>query len=146
MPDLHPLPGRRYDFLQLVAGVGWLVRDGKPYANASLALEDMATQETGPSFSTVLTARTALGHDAAGRLLAVTFDGVTPAEGGSLYTRCAAWHRCGRHGGTHAGKKMDHGDAPTCHAGGGTLGNVAALKGGTPQAVASVGVGDVCLH
>ena len=37
---------------------------------------------------------------------------------------------------------MDHGNAPTCHTGGGTLGNVAALKGGAPQAVASVGVGE----
>ena len=37
---------------------------------------------------------------------------------------------------------MDHGDAPTCHTGGGTLGNVAALKGGASKAVASVGVGE----
>ena len=45
------------------------------------------------------------------------------------------------HGGTHAGKKVDHGNAPTCHSGGGALGNLAAI-GGAPQAVATVGVGE----
>ena len=48
----------------------------------------------------------------------------------------------GRHGGTQAGKKVDHGKAPTCHSGGGALGNLAAIEGGAPQAVAAVGVGE----
>lgn len=61
-------------FQQLIAGVIWLVRDGQNYVSVSKEIEDMSTQETGPSFTTVKAPRLALGHDADGRLMLVSVD------------------------------------------------------------------------
>ena len=59
-------------FDQLVGGVGWLVRDGKPFVYDSMNyLEDMGAQETGKRFATIVSGRTALGHDKDGNIMIV---------------------------------------------------------------------------
>lgn len=59
-------------FDQLVGGVGWLVRDGKPFVYDSMDyLEDMGAQETGNRFATIVSGRTALGHDKHGNIMIV---------------------------------------------------------------------------
>jgi exopolysaccharide biosynthesis protein len=66
---------QQFDFDQLVGGVIWLVRNGLSYVNVSETLEDMTTQETGPTFVTVRAGRIALGHDLAGRIMILAMDG-----------------------------------------------------------------------
>ena len=58
-------------YRQLVSGVIWLVRNGTNYVNESMYLECAAHQNTGKmsTFSNVLSARTAIGHDSEGRIV-----------------------------------------------------------------------------
>jgi hypothetical protein len=72
-------------FLNLIAGLVWLVRKGKNYVDESLKIENMTFQTTGDSFATVLSARTAVGHDAKGRIFLVQVDGKTGKRGINLY-------------------------------------------------------------
>uniref|UniRef100_A0A8C6WL75 N-acetylglucosamine-1-phosphodiester alpha-N-acetylglucosaminidase n=1 Tax=Neogobius melanostomus TaxID=47308 RepID=A0A8C6WL75_9GOBI len=73
-------------FVQLVSGVVWLLRDGQVYINESLQAECDETQMTGAFryFVDVISARTAVGHDAAGRVVLVQIDGQTKYRGMSL--------------------------------------------------------------
>ncbi|XP_029361159.1 N-acetylglucosamine-1-phosphodiester alpha-N-acetylglucosaminidase isoform X2 [Echeneis naucrates] len=74
-------------FVQLVSGVVWLLRNGKVYINESLTAECDKTQETGAfrTFVDVVSARTAVGHDAEGRLILFQIDGQTRVRGMSLW-------------------------------------------------------------
>lgn len=74
-------------FVQLVSGVVWLLRDGEVYINYSLQAECDKTQETGAFryFVDVISARTAVGHDAAGRVVLVQIDGQTGVRGMNLW-------------------------------------------------------------
>ncbi|XP_068997176.1 N-acetylglucosamine-1-phosphodiester alpha-N-acetylglucosaminidase [Embiotoca jacksoni] len=74
-------------FVQLVSGVVWLLRNGEVYINQSLQAECDKTQETGRfrSFVDVVSARTAVGHDAEGRLILFHIDGQTGKRGMSLW-------------------------------------------------------------
>ncbi|XP_037129930.1 N-acetylglucosamine-1-phosphodiester alpha-N-acetylglucosaminidase [Syngnathus acus] len=74
-------------FVQLVSGVMWLLRNGEVYVNSSLKAECKGTQETGSLqyFTDVISARTALGHDAEGRVVLVQIDGQTGERGMNLW-------------------------------------------------------------
>ncbi|XP_077431138.1 N-acetylglucosamine-1-phosphodiester alpha-N-acetylglucosaminidase [Vanacampus margaritifer] len=74
-------------FVQLVSGVMWLVRNGEVYVNSSLKAECDETQETGSLryFADVVSARTALGHDAKGSVILLQLDGQTGERGMSLW-------------------------------------------------------------
>ncbi|XP_028280919.1 N-acetylglucosamine-1-phosphodiester alpha-N-acetylglucosaminidase [Parambassis ranga] len=74
-------------FVQLVSGVVWLLRNGKVYINESLEAECDKTQETGVfrKFVDVVSARTAVGHDAQGRLILFHIDGQTELRGMNLW-------------------------------------------------------------
>ena len=63
-------------YTQLVGGVGWLVRNGALFVNESAALEGIDR-----NFVDLLSARSAIGHDAEGRLIHVEFDGKTDERG-----------------------------------------------------------------
>jgi hypothetical protein len=69
--------GGKGAFTELVAGVVWLVRDGASFVSKSMEMEDMKTQNTGRSFADVMSARTAIGHDAKGRVMVLHVDGKT---------------------------------------------------------------------
>ena len=65
-------------FQELISGILWLVRDGKNYLKESLKEEDTeAFQNTGNSFATVQSARTAIGHDKHGKLIILQIEGET---------------------------------------------------------------------
>eukprot|EP01062_Namystynia_karyoxenos_P039889 TRINITY_DN29015_c0_g1_i1.p1 TRINITY_DN29015_c0_g1~~TRINITY_DN29015_c0_g1_i1.p1 ORF type:complete len:637 (+),score=174.63 TRINITY_DN29015_c0_g1_i1:90-1913(+) len=73
--------------LQMVSGVGWIVRRGRPFVGPSMRYEDMSTQETGDAslFRSLRAPRLALGHDAQGQLLLLAVDGASyRGEGASL--------------------------------------------------------------
>ncbi|XP_038618636.1 N-acetylglucosamine-1-phosphodiester alpha-N-acetylglucosaminidase [Tachyglossus aculeatus] len=74
-------------FVQLVSGVVWLLRAGRSYVNESLEVECDKTQETGTfaKFASVVSARTALGHDEEGRLVLFHADGQTDRRGINLW-------------------------------------------------------------
>lgn len=74
-------------FVQLVSGVVWLLRNGKVYIKESMEAECNKTQETGHfnTFVDVVSARTAVGHDAEGRLMLFHFDGQTGVRGLNLW-------------------------------------------------------------
>lgn len=74
-------------FVQLVAGVGWLVRNGKSYIYDSFNVEFDKTQEQANlwSFSQFLSARVAIGHDKLGAIKMVVIDGETRKRGMGLY-------------------------------------------------------------
>ncbi|XP_071427116.1 N-acetylglucosamine-1-phosphodiester alpha-N-acetylglucosaminidase [Pithys albifrons albifrons] len=74
-------------FVQLVSGVVWLLRDGEVYINESRAAECGDTQTTGTfdRFISVISARTAVGHDRQGRLVLVHVDGQTESRGVNLW-------------------------------------------------------------
>ncbi|KAM3836180.1 N-acetylglucosamine-1-phosphodiester alpha-N-acetylglucosaminidase-like, partial [Diretmus argenteus] len=74
---------RNNPFVQLVSGVVWLLRNGQVYINQSLEAECDKTQETGVfrDFVDVVSARTAVGHDAEGRLVLFHMDGQTHHRG-----------------------------------------------------------------
>ncbi|XP_051636790.1 N-acetylglucosamine-1-phosphodiester alpha-N-acetylglucosaminidase [Manacus candei] len=74
-------------FVQLVSGVVWLLRDGEVYINESRDAECGDTQTTGTfdKFISVISARTAVGHDRQGRLVLVHVDGQTESRGVNLW-------------------------------------------------------------
>uniref|UniRef100_A0A8C9Z4M8 N-acetylglucosamine-1-phosphodiester alpha-N-acetylglucosaminidase n=1 Tax=Sander lucioperca TaxID=283035 RepID=A0A8C9Z4M8_SANLU len=74
-------------FVQLVSGVVWLLRNGEVYINQSLKAECDKTQETGnfQTFVDVVSARTAVGHDAEGKLILFHIDGQTGVRGMNLW-------------------------------------------------------------
>lgn len=74
-------------FVQLVSGVVWLLRNGEVYINQSLEAECDKTQETGVLryFVDVVSARTAVGHDAEGKLILFQIDGQTERRGMNLW-------------------------------------------------------------
>lgn len=74
-------------FLQLVSGVVWLLRNGTSYVSESIKAECRDTEETGAMdlFASVLSARTALGHDNKGRVMMAQVDGKTHKRGIDLY-------------------------------------------------------------
>uniref|UniRef100_A0A3Q3FZI1 N-acetylglucosamine-1-phosphodiester alpha-N-acetylglucosaminidase n=1 Tax=Labrus bergylta TaxID=56723 RepID=A0A3Q3FZI1_9LABR len=78
---------RSNPFVQLISGVVWLLRNGEVYINQSLQAECDKTQETGffREFVDVVSARTAVGHDAEGRLILFQIDGQTKIRGMSLW-------------------------------------------------------------
>lgn len=68
-------------FQQLIAGVLWLVKDGKSYVDQSRKFESPSSR-----FVTMAAPRTALAFDSRGRLLVVAIDGDEPTDRGlSLY-------------------------------------------------------------
>ncbi|XP_071824671.1 N-acetylglucosamine-1-phosphodiester alpha-N-acetylglucosaminidase-like isoform X2 [Apostichopus japonicus] len=73
-------------FIQLVGGVGWLIRDGEVYLDESLKAECSDTEETGTmeQFFNVKAARSIVGSDKNGRLVLANVDGRTSSEGVSL--------------------------------------------------------------
>ncbi|XP_051999903.1 N-acetylglucosamine-1-phosphodiester alpha-N-acetylglucosaminidase [Xyrauchen texanus] len=73
-------------FVQLISGVVWLLRAGEIYISESIQAECDKTQETGTfqSFVDVVSARTAVGHDAEGRLILFHVDGQTKTRGMNL--------------------------------------------------------------
>ncbi|XP_062394468.1 N-acetylglucosamine-1-phosphodiester alpha-N-acetylglucosaminidase isoform X2 [Sardina pilchardus] len=77
---------RENPFVQLVSGVVWLLRNGRVYINESMEAECSTSQKTGSfgEFVNVLSARTAVGHDAEGRLVLFHIDGQTYRRGMSL--------------------------------------------------------------
>ena len=86
-------------FDTLISGLVWLVRQGRPYVAESLAAkgkiipgtsqigngEDMSAQSNGPNFANILSARTALGYDIAGRLMILQVEGESFIHGMNLY-------------------------------------------------------------
>uniref|UniRef100_UPI00358FB1F5 N-acetylglucosamine-1-phosphodiester alpha-N-acetylglucosaminidase isoform X2 n=1 Tax=Myxine glutinosa TaxID=7769 RepID=UPI00358FB1F5 len=72
---------------EFVAGVGWLVRNGKIYINESKEQECSDTQETGTidRFINAPSARTVVGHDSYGRLIIVHIEGHTGYRGMNLW-------------------------------------------------------------
>ncbi|XP_059156605.1 N-acetylglucosamine-1-phosphodiester alpha-N-acetylglucosaminidase-like [Physella acuta] len=74
------------DFVQLVGGVIWLVRDGVSYVEESKQIECPDTEETGTMerFVSVISARTAVGHDKQGRIHMVQVNGKTDQYGINL--------------------------------------------------------------
>ncbi|OWF53521.1 N-acetylglucosamine-1-phosphodiester alpha-N-acetylglucosaminidase [Mizuhopecten yessoensis] len=74
------------DFLQLVGGVIWLVRNGEVYVRESLNIECADMQETGSleTFTNIVSARTAVGVDRQGRVLLIQVDGKSYSRGVSL--------------------------------------------------------------
>ena len=73
-------------FVQLISGVGWILRKGELYLEESKRAECADTQETGSiqRFFNVRSARTLLGHDANGSVHLVQFDGKTDKRGVNL--------------------------------------------------------------
>jgi len=73
-------------FVQLIAGVVWLVRDGKPYVDQSMLLEESDTMESGTlnNFVTINSARVALGHDRDGNIKIIQYDGQSYDHGPNL--------------------------------------------------------------
>ena len=71
------------DFVQLVGGVIWVLKDGEDYVDKSIGTECRDTQETGTlqRFATVMSARTLVGHDSQGRVKIVQINGKTDKNG-----------------------------------------------------------------
>jgi N-acetylglucosamine-1-phosphodiester alpha-N-acetylglucosaminidase len=70
-------------FVQLVAGVIWLVRDGENYVDRSIEIEYGGTQE-GTNlrrFADIISARVGLGHDADGNVRVLQINGKSWARG-----------------------------------------------------------------
>jgi hypothetical protein len=78
-PDRAVGRGQVPSFSQLIGGIGWLVRNGSVYVDESAAREGID-----PSFVTLLSARSAIGHDAEGRLIHVEWDGKSNERGIAL--------------------------------------------------------------
>ncbi|XP_031432129.1 N-acetylglucosamine-1-phosphodiester alpha-N-acetylglucosaminidase [Clupea harengus] len=78
---------RENPFVQLVTGVMWLLRNGQVYISESIKAECNKTQNTGTfdTFVNVRSARTAVGHDAEGRLVLFHIDGQTSVRGMNLW-------------------------------------------------------------
>ncbi|CAJ1063109.1 N-acetylglucosamine-1-phosphodiester alpha-N-acetylglucosaminidase-like [Xyrichtys novacula] len=74
-------------FVQLVSGVIWLLRDGEININQSLKAEcnKLVDREVFRDFVDLLSARTAVGHDAEGNLVLFHVDGQTNERGMDLW-------------------------------------------------------------
>lgn len=70
-------------YRQAVSGVVWLVRNGTSFVNESAVLESASHEETGSmeEFINVVSARTAIGHDADGNAMFVQIEGQTNKRG-----------------------------------------------------------------
>ena len=70
-------------FVQLITGVGWVIRNGSNYLNESLTTECRDTQTTGSlkEFFDVQSARTLIGYDQSEHVHIVQFDGRTHKRG-----------------------------------------------------------------
>lgn len=70
-------------FRQLVSGVVWLVRNGTNYVNESKDMECSDHEDTGrmDTFVGVVSARSAIGHDSAGRVMLARVEGQTHQRG-----------------------------------------------------------------
>eukprot|EP00656_Telonema_subtile_P048344 TRINITY_DN5732_c0_g1_i2.p1 TRINITY_DN5732_c0_g1~~TRINITY_DN5732_c0_g1_i2.p1 ORF type:complete len:566 (-),score=104.78 TRINITY_DN5732_c0_g1_i2:138-1835(-) len=75
-----------FELQDVVTGVQWIVRDGQEWVQQSSLEEDMSIQESGQSFSTLVSARTAIGHTADGALLLLTISGQSWRDGVDLPT------------------------------------------------------------
>ncbi|XP_060601860.1 N-acetylglucosamine-1-phosphodiester alpha-N-acetylglucosaminidase-like [Ruditapes philippinarum] len=75
------------DFLQLVGGVIWVLKDGHNHVDESINSECRDTEETGTlqTFASVISARTLVGHDKQGRVMIMQVEGKTGVAGASLY-------------------------------------------------------------
>merc|ERR1711953_1617748 len=62
-------------FDHMVSGVVWLVRNGKNYVEQGWKEANITVQTSGDKYATNLASRTAVGFDAAGRLIIVQVDG-----------------------------------------------------------------------
>ncbi|XP_077982429.1 N-acetylglucosamine-1-phosphodiester alpha-N-acetylglucosaminidase-like [Glandiceps talaboti] len=84
-------------FTQLVGGVGWVIRNGETYVNASKYIECQDTEETGTvdQFFRVVSARSVVGHDKTGRLLFIQIDGKTWEKGTNLFEFADFLHKLG---------------------------------------------------
>lgn len=73
----------RNGFLQLVSGVGWVLRNGELYLEESVKAEckDTQTTSTLKNFFNVMSARTLIGFDGNGYVHIVQFDGKTWESG-----------------------------------------------------------------
>jgi hypothetical protein len=65
----------RAGFDHMVSGVVWLVRNGKNYVEQGWKEANITVQTSGDKYATNLASRTAVGFDAAGRLIIVQIDG-----------------------------------------------------------------------
>lgn len=82
------------EFDTLVSGLVWLVRGGRSYVLDSVAPitgagkigdgEDLSIQSNGPNFVNILSARTAIGFDAFGRLMMAQVEGESFVRGMNL--------------------------------------------------------------
>ena len=77
-------------FRQLISGVIWLVRNGTNYVNESKTLECASHEDTGKmeTFVNVVSARSAIGHDAEGRVVMVQIEGQTHKRGYVCLSHC----------------------------------------------------------
>jgi hypothetical protein len=66
---------RMVGFDHMVSGVVWLVRNGKNYVEQGWKEANITVQTSGDKYATNLASRTAVGFDAAGRLIIVQIDG-----------------------------------------------------------------------
>ena len=74
-----------WHFTQLLSGVVWLVRDGASHVEQSWeSEEDQSTPIPAASFTSMKSARTAIGHDGSGRLMLVLVEGKSGASGVGL--------------------------------------------------------------
>ncbi|XP_022092205.1 N-acetylglucosamine-1-phosphodiester alpha-N-acetylglucosaminidase-like [Acanthaster planci] len=82
----HDVLDRENPFVQLVGGVGWLLRDGEKYVEESKKAECKNSEETGSveSFFNVVAARTAVGSDREGHVILAHVDGKSDSTGVSL--------------------------------------------------------------
>jgi len=76
-----------YDFVQLISGVVWLVRNGTNNVKAAIETEYDGVQGDFDlaGFANVTSARTAIGYDTYGRLVLVEVDGKTKERGINLF-------------------------------------------------------------
>jgi N-acetylglucosamine-1-phosphodiester alpha-N-acetylglucosaminidase len=72
-------------FSHLVAGVGWLVRNGEIYLE-----EAMKQEHISDAFRTLLAPRIAIGHDAKGHLMILEVNGYEPAHLGFTLDQMAS--------------------------------------------------------
>lgn len=72
------------DFIQLVGGAIWVLKDGEVYIDKSIAAECSGTQETGSleTFATVSSARVLVGHDKYGKVVILQVEGKTFSSSG----------------------------------------------------------------
>jgi hypothetical protein len=76
------------DWLQLLSGVVWLVKDGASFVKESLSLDDFSAETSGDgeTFASLVAPRLAAGFDKSGAFVVVAIDGSEPDwQGLSLY-------------------------------------------------------------